>query len=434
MSADKGFWLCMIRIGFVPPGLPPPEQKSVGRVWGRLEEALVAGFDRVRYPEGIPATSEAPAWRAFLDRVEAVVVPHPVHVERSAAPRKPFLHLALGTLPLGALRFLRMLADLSSADTILVSCRSDRAILDRVFPRREMGVALLPFGVDLEVFRPRGAAARFAVRTSLGLEVDAPVLVHAGRITRPKNIHLLFDMVAALRAEFPRLRLAIAGAADPRDPDAAAYRAELDARVRELRLDDAVTYTGGLDDGRLAELLSAADVFVTATVNRDENFGFAVVEAMACGLPVVGTEWGGLKDTVGAGETGFLMATRVAESGVRMDVTAGIAAIRRLLADPPLRRGMGERGLNRARERYGIDTFRRNVERAVREALGRAAGLGTVSPGTQFELHPLAMESLVYSELGLRRDWYRRIPGFAPEDERVRRFFTEPYASGSGFR
>lgn len=424
----------MTKIGFITPGPDPAEQKSVGRVWSRLEDALAAEFDLVRYPGDRPATAETPAWREFLDGVEAVVVPHPVRADRPAAAPKPFLHLALGSLPIGALRFLRMLAGLSSADSILVSCRADRVILDRVFPRREIGVSFLPFGVDLDVFRPRGAAARAATRAAYRLDPADRVLVYAGRVTRPKNIHLLLDMLAELKPEFPAIRLAVAGGPDPLDPEAAAYRAALDARVRELRLEDAVRYTGPLDDAPLAELLSAADVFVTATVNRDENFGFAAVEAMACGLPAVGTDWGGLKDTIAPGETGFLMTTRITDSDVGVDVPAGVAAVRRLLADESLRRDMAERALARVRERYGLDSFRRHAARAVREAIDRAAGMGEAIPGTRFELHPLAMESLIYSQLGLERNWYGRIPGFAAEDARVRRFFMEPYATGSAPR
>lgn len=421
----------MTKIGLITPGPEPAGQKSVGRVWSRLEDALAAEFEVVRYPGDGPGMAETPAWREFLDGVEAVVVQSPAHVDRSSPPRKPFLHLALGTLPLGALRFLRMLADLSSADSVLVSCLADRAILDRVFPRREIGVSFLPFGVDLEVFRPHGAAARAATRAACGLDPAAPVLIYAGRVTRPKNIHLLLDMLAELKLEFEAIRLVVAGGPDPLDPEAAAYRGALDARARELRLEDAVLYTGPLDDARLAELLSAADVFVTATVNRDENFGFAAVEAMACGLPAVGTEWGGLKDTILPGETGFHMATRVTDSEVNVDVPAGIAAVRRLLADESLRGDMAQRALARVRECYGLDSFRRHVARAVRETIDRAAGMGAAIPGTRFELHPLAMESLIYSQLGLERNWYERIPGFAAEDARLRRFFMEPYASGS---
>ncbi|HOW96211.1 MAG TPA: glycosyltransferase family 4 protein [Kiritimatiellia bacterium] len=415
----------MIRIGFITPASGPAEQKSVDRVWRRLEEALAAEFELVRYP----GAAEGVAWRAFLDRVEAVVVPHPIRADRSGSLRKPFLHLALGTLPLGGLRFLRMLADLSNADSILISCRADQAIVERVFPRREIGASFLPFGVDLDVFRPLGEAAREAARAAHGLQAAAPVLVYAGRVTRPKNVHLLLDMVAALRPEFPGIRLVVAGGPEPLDSEADSYREELDARARDLG--GAVVFAGPLDDTRLAELLSAADVFVTATVNRDENFGFAAVEAMACGLPVVGTEWGGLKDTVAPGETGVLMATRVADTDVRVDAPAGVAAIRRLLADPALRRNMAERALARAREHYGLDSFRRHTVRIVREAIDRAAGIGEAIPGTRFELHPLAMESLVYSQLGVQRDWYGRVPGFTPEDARLRRFFMEPYASGS---
>ena len=418
----------MNRVGFIPPG-EQGEQISVRRVWRLLEQALADEFELVRCPSCDPAAPGDPVWRAFVEGVEAVVLPQPIRVDRSAAPRKPFLHLALGVLPLGALRFLRMLADLRSVDSILVSCRSDQVILEQVFPQREIGVSFLPFGVDVEVFRPRSEPARTATRAAYRLGPADRVLACAGRLTRPKNIHLLLDMLTALRPEFPAIRLVIAGAPDPLDREAVAYRAELEARAREQGLGNTVIYAGPLDDEPLAELLSAADVFVTATVNRDENFGFAAVEAMACGLPVVGTAWGGLKDTIAPGENGFLMATRVTDSEVWVDVPAGIAAIRRLLAEDSLRRRMAAASGRRARAFYGKERFRVRVGEVVRDTWRRAARLEQSIPGTRFELHPRAMEALIYSELGLKMNWYDRPGGFVPEDSVVRRFFMGPYAS-----
>jgi hypothetical protein len=63
-----------------------------------------------------------------------------------------------------------------------------------------------------------------------------------------------------------------------------------------------------------------ADVFVNLTLHHDENFGFAQVEAMSAGLPVLGTAWGGLKDTIIDGKSGFLIDTWMSDYGVRFDL------------------------------------------------------------------------------------------------------------------
>jgi hypothetical protein len=76
-----------------------------------------------------------------------------------------------------------------------------------------------------------------------------------------------------------------------------------------------------------------ADLMVNMTLHHDENYGFAQVEAMACGTPVVGTKWGGLKDTIKDGETGYHVSTVVTGSGVKINWWEAINRILYLLED-----------------------------------------------------------------------------------------------------
>ena len=134
----------------------------------------------------------------------------------------------------------------------------------------------LPLGVDVETFRPDGADPA-GLRRRLGLSAHHRLLVFAGRPAREKRVDVLVEAVERLGDPY-RLLLVGAGAAVTPAPD----------RVIELPYEK--------DPARLAALLASCDAFVHA--NDSEPFGLVVLEAMACGLPVVGVAAGGVGESV----------------------------------------------------------------------------------------------------------------------------------------
>jgi hypothetical protein len=131
----------------------------------------------------------------------------------------------------------------------------------------------------------------------------------------------------------------------------------------------------------------AADVFTLLPDNIQETFGLVVVEAMAAGLPVVGSDWDGYRDLVADGETGFLVPTRMVRGatagatgrlmfgGVNydhflaevsqaaaVDPAAAAEAMTRLVGDDALRRRMGEAGRRLAVERFAWEHVIRAYE------------------------------------------------------------------------
>ena len=150
----------------------------------------------------------------------------------------------------------------------------------------------------------------------------APRIAYVGRLKRYKRLDLLVRAVAELRAEFPDLRLDIAGDGDAR-PDIAAL-------VEGLGLQEHVTLHGFVDDGTKAALLRSASVFATPSMH--EGWGLSVIEANAHGCPAVAYDVPGLRVAVRHGETG-LLATDAA--GFR-------AALALLLHDHDLRRRLSD--------------------------------------------------------------------------------------------
>jgi glycosyltransferase involved in cell wall biosynthesis len=152
------------------------------------------------------------------------------------------------------------------------------AVSDTVAGRlRDWGVPggrvhVVPNGIDATRFR-FDPAARRATRARLGVPEDAFTVGGVGRLVPGKRFGVLIEAVAAL----PGARLLLAGDG----PE----RAALHALATRLGAADRVRLLGECDRDGVAALLSAVDVFVSAS--RDEAFGLAVVEALAAGLPVL---------------------------------------------------------------------------------------------------------------------------------------------------
>lgn len=168
----------------------------------------------------------------------------------------------------------------------------------------ELGVAearCVPLGVDLKTFRPDRRSA--ALRAELGVGTDGLLLVYAGRLDREKRPDLVLEAYARLPREL-NASLVLVGDGPLREALATRGREVGGVHVRQYEADRV----------RLAELLASADVYVSAMAH--ETFGLSVVEAQACGLPVVGVRAGAMRDRVVDG-TGFLVEPESAEALAR---------------------------------------------------------------------------------------------------------------------
>jgi glycosyltransferase involved in cell wall biosynthesis len=197
---------------------------------------------------------------------------------------------------------------------------------------------------------PPGDGAR--VRDELGIPDGAP-LIGAVAVLRPqKALDVLIRAVAALRPEFPDLRLLIAGDGPERE--------RLEALVAELDAGAAVTLLGIRSD--VPDLLAALDV---AALSSDyEGSPLAVMEYMEAALPVVATRVGGVPDLIEEGANGLLVERR--------DPDALAAALARLLRDREAAAEMGRRGRERRRSEFTIDGTVRTLERMYEDLVARS--------------------------------------------------------------
>ncbi len=287
-------------------------------------------------------------------------------------PEQPLIFSMHGG-PILSQEFLyRHLGRLESTDVLLVNCTSDQSILRQMFDDATPRLAHLPLPVGSEHFQPR---PRAECRRRLPIEPVDHLVGFVGRLLPQKGLHQFLRLLADLRQ---RLRPRTVGGVVvgtywmdyPVLPFVTeTYPEEIKALIAELELGDSLTYfPARLSDDELASCYGALDVLIHPTSSIDENFGYTALEAMACGTPVVGAAYGGLKDTVIDGETGFLMPTWASRSGIRMDLDHGLDQVCRLLDDDPLRQRFSAAAAQRAHQVFSVPVCAERLRRAIEES------------------------------------------------------------------
>lgn len=196
-------------------------------------------------------------------------------------------------------------------------------------------------GIDPDHFRRRQSRAE--ARSQLGLPTDALIVGGLGRLDEAKGFEFLVTAAAELRAEFPRLVVAIAGSGPQRE--------YLEAEAERRGVADRVRFLGFQAD--VQPVLDALDVF--AMPSRCEALPYALLEAMATELPAVAAAVGGIPEVIVPGETGFVVPPR--------DASALAAALRKLLTDEALRTRTGVAGRERVvRHFHERDMVRKTIE------------------------------------------------------------------------
>ena len=209
-------------------------------------------------------------------------------------------------------------------------------------------------GTEPTRFRP--GLDTSAVRARFGLEPQARWLLTVARLVEHKGIDNGIRAFARLAPQYPELRYAIAGEGE--------WRPALESLAKELGVADRVRFLGPVSEAELPAVFNVASVFLGVSRqmhDKVEGFGIALVEASACGVPVVGARAGGIPDAVREGETGLLTEGE--------DPTAIAHTLSRLLDDEELRHRLGEGG------RKAVETWY-NWSRVTRELRELAAGLG----------------------------------------------------------
>jgi len=222
-----------------------------------------------------------------------------------------------------------------SLDYIVATSAYNAKQLEKRYSRR---VEHIPYGVDIETFNVNHSKE---LRVVMGIDADKILLLSAGRLVGWKGLHIVLEAISDL----PDVHFLIVGEGEARQA--------LEKQATELGIAERVYFTGRIDHDDLPDYLSEADIFVQPSIG-EEAFGISVIEAMACQLPVVVSNNGGMVDFVSDGVEGSVLPPG--------DVLAWREGLTTLTTNQQLRAQMGAAGRAKVEAHY---TWRANAQSLI---------------------------------------------------------------------
>jgi len=235
----------------------------------------------------------------------------------------------------------------------LVICNSHytEKVIKEQFPEVNTKVCLL--GVDEKRFSP--VVNNSKIRKFLGLPVDKKIVLTVSRINKYKAHDVVLNALSKLTTD-ERIKICycIAGRGD--------YVESLKALAVDLGVNDCIHWFGFVDEGQLADLYRASDLFVLCTREEKEQkavegFGLVFLEAQACGIPVIGSNQGGIPDAITHCDGGWIIE--------RDDVTSLTQYFVKLVEDNTMFKEEGKK----ARKRVEKETTWGHFSNCVFEAI-----------------------------------------------------------------
>ncbi|HEV2124989.1 MAG TPA: glycosyltransferase family 4 protein [Chloroflexota bacterium] len=273
-----------------------------------------------------------PIWRALrhCDLVHCITEPYaiPAALVKGKKPLFVTLHGTYAVRPFTRPRE-RLWYEFAyrRAERLLPVSRFTESLLPQRF--RGPRTHVVPEGVDTERFR----------LSAQPNAPDRPFILSVGPIKRRKGYHATIEAFARVHQSRPDVQYRIVGGTDDR-----VFMAQLQARIGELGLENAVVFMGRLPDDELVRLYHQCTLFWLLPVDDDlqfEGFGLVYWEANASGRPIIGARRTGAEDAIEDGVNGFLVEAHDADAASR--------AALRLLQEPQLASQMGAAGRQRVR-------------------------------------------------------------------------------------
>jgi len=242
---------------------------------------------------------------------------------------------------------------LRRCDAVIASTTLEQADLEELYGADPKKITVIPPGVDASRFRV--PANRSTLRRELGL-ANIPTVFTLGRLDPRKGFDLFFRAAAKVLDQIGPTKDAqfvlSAGVGEKHDHEIR-ERDRLSSLVNELGIERSVQWLPVLSQDRLPSYYGASDVFILPS--RYELFGIVMLEALACGVPVVATRFGGPPDVIEDGENGRLVDPT--------DIRATANAVVDLLLHPKERYRMGRRAREQVEQSYSWEALARKHQR-----------------------------------------------------------------------
>jgi glycosyltransferase involved in cell wall biosynthesis len=195
--------------------------------------------------------------------------------------------------------FLRIFEEkmLERAKKIIAVSHFTKKELTEYYQIPESKIRVIHNGVDIKKFQP--AQDKRKIKSELGFNPDDLLILSVGRLYARKGLFTLIDSMLPIMKRFKNAKFVVSGKGQSDEMH------KLIAHAEKVGVKDNLIFTGYYPDKKLPKLYQAADVFAFSTFY--EHHPFAVLEALASGLPVVTTWVGGIPETIENGKNGFLV-------------------------------------------------------------------------------------------------------------------------------
>ncbi|MDU4922520.1 glycogen synthase [Dermabacter sp.] len=257
-----------------------------------------------------------------------------------------------------------------NADGIIAVSGGMREDILRSYPKVDPArVHVVHNGIDVTAWKPNPSTD---VHERYGIDPHAPTVIFVGRITRQKGLPFLLRALATL--DHGVQVILCAGAPDT--PEIAAEVEQLVATLKSER-EGVFLISEMLPRHELTQLLSHATTFVCPSVY--EPLGIVNLEAMACGIPVVGTATGGIPEVIVDGETGILVPIDQVNDGTGAPVNPNkfvgdlSDALNEILSNPQRARTWGAAAQKRARDHFSWESIADRTVEVYNAVLGADA-------------------------------------------------------------
>lgn len=216
----------------------------------------------------------------------------------------------------------------------------------------KLKVKVIYNGIDIDVFNQgMGLEEKSKIREDLGLKKESFIIGHVGRLSAEKDQLTLLKAFRNIVYKEHNAELIIIGDGDQRET--------LKKAAKEFKIDASVKFLGHRDD--VSKILRVMDVFVLTSFR--EGLSLAILEAMACGVPIVATKIGGTPEVIVDGENGYL-----APCGFPERIENGIM---RIFSNKELHQKMSANCLKLAKDNFSLDRMTADYEELYRKMLNK---------------------------------------------------------------
>lgn len=360
-----------ITVGVILDKRGDPPYVSVNKLWRETVDIISQKYNTVIlsvYSYNVENNAE---YREFVDKIDVLFLLSPYYTIDRSYKDFPVVFYGLGSMQKGGAWLVDNHDSFRAYDKVILNCTSCMNIFDMLVKEHSISSVMIPFGVDNDVFRLRDKSE---VREKYNIPKDTFVIVYAGRINHQKNPLMLLSALGELSRRYSELFFMFVGSFDDfyipefNHGKVADIKEKFMAAVERFGIASKVKlFETQNDKNDYAEILSLADIGINITTLISENFGYAPVEMQACGLPVIGTAWGGLKDTIIDEVTGYKIETVQSRYGARINYEQLKNRIEILICDEKLRKEMSHNAIINVRNKYSFSTFTRNICNIINE-------------------------------------------------------------------